>query len=433
MDSYNLRNLRLLKDLPKEYLGGKTVIYRSPYDIGTKKLPTGEYGIKDDSRIKATLPTLEYLIDLGCKIVILTWVGRPDGKVVEELRTTPHAKALSDLLGRPVQKADDCVGEVIKKQIASLKEGELLMLENTRFHPEEMVDDDGFAKELAKNGELVVFDGFPQAHRIHASTTGILRHLPGVVGFYMEREVDQLAKLMQNPQRPFTCIIGGVKISDKVDAINNLINIADVILIGGGVANVFLKAEGKSMGDSFIEDIFVDKVKKEKKDWVEYAKKIIAKTKKIKVYPFKLSLDIKIHKIIFPHDLLISNNKDSPQEIQMATAHENLDVVPMGWMALDIGTKTEKIFREIIMQSKSVFWNGPMGLFENENFSHGTKSVAESMLLVKGSTVISGGDTIEAAAKFIDTSKISHVSLAGGTSLVILSGKKLPCLELLKK
>lgn len=387
----------------------KTVLYRSAYDIGVKQTAEGDYEIKDDSRIRASLKTLEYLIKNQCKIVIVTFVKRPDGKIVEGLRTTPHARALSELLGRSVKKADDCVGEKVRKMISDLQFGELLMLENTRFHPEEMVDDDAFAKQLTRGCNVVVFDGFPQAHRVHASTTGILRHLPSCSGFYLQSEVEALCKLMNAPERPFTIVIGGEKISDKIDAINNLYDVADTILVGGGVANVFMKTKGIDIGTSFVEDVFVDLVKKEKKDWVEYAAKILERGDKVRP----------------PVDLVVGDNLDKPKKTKIAVT------VPVGWAALDIGPLTVSAFSMVIGQSKTVFWNGPMGVFEDERFADGSRSIAKAMEQVSGLTVIAGGDTIEAAKKFCDVKKITHLSLAGGATLEFLAGKKLPVLEML--
>ncbi len=305
-------NLKTLKDID---VTGKTVLYRSPYDIGVKDLGNGVYAVKDDSRIRATIPTIKYLQDKNCKIVVLTYVERPEGKIVEKYRTTPHAKKLSELLGQEVIKIDECVGEEVRNKISTLNPKEILMLENTRFHPEEDLDDDNFAQELAKNGEVVVFDGFPQAHRAHASTTGILRHLPAVAGLYMEKEVAELGKLIENPEHPFTLIIGGAKVSDKVDAINNLISKTDHILVGGGTANVFLKALGKEMGASFMEDKFVDANRKEKKDWVEYAKEIMQNNP---------------GKVITPIDAFVASDGKNPGEITLHEVTDKYEFVPNG-------------------------------------------------------------------------------------------------------
>lgn len=408
-------DLKTLKDIDVD---SKTVLYRSPYDIGVTEKEDGELVIKDDSRIQATLPTLEYLIRKRCKIVILTWVKRPGGKVVEELRTDPHALALSKLLDQEVNKIDDCIGQEVDEFIQNMAPGEILMLENTRFYPEEDSADEEFAKKLVKGKDLIVFDGFPQSHRVHASTTEILKFLPSVAGFYFEKEYNALKNLLEEPNRPFTLIIGGAKVSDKVGAINNLIDRVDHVLVGGGPANVFLKAMDKEMANSYIEDVFVDKAKGEKKDWVEFAKEILEKGRE------------KIHT---PVDLTVADSIDDPEKCGEVSLGEGLDFVPEGFMALDIGTKTSEIFEKIILDSKTIFWNGPPGMFEKEQFSKGTIFMCKAMENTAGTTLIAGGDTIEAAKKYCDTEKITHLSLAGGATLELLSGKRLPVLDYLEK
>ena len=402
-----------LKTLQSISLAGKTILYRAPYDIDVKEVE-GVMEVVDDMRIKATITTLQYLLKENCKIVILTYVGRPDGIVVEKLRTTPHAKKLSQLLNHPVMKVDDCIGSMVEEKVRNLKQGEILMLENVRFYKEEMVDDDEFAKKLCIGKDFIVFDGFPQAHRMHASTTGILRHFPAVAGFYLEREVTMLSNLLDNPKRPFTVIIGGAKISDKVDAINNLLNMADTILVGGAVANVFLKAEGRELGNSFIEDVFVDKIKKEKKDWVLYARDILKKAESLG------------KRIIIPKDLIIFDGI-STKTINVAT-----EEIPIGWTALDIGPLSQKDFYEVISQSKTVFINGPMGKFENEKFANGSKAILLAMKNVKGETIIAGGDTIELVRNYGQLEDYTHISLAGGATLEFLAGKELPALKMLQ-
>ncbi len=408
-------NLRTLKGAD---IKEKTILYRSPYDIGVRQTEAGEYVIKDDSRIKATLPTLKYLMENNCRIVILTWVKRPGGKVEESLKTIPHAKALSGLLGKEIKKADDCIGEEVKQQISKLQAGELLMLENTRFHPEENEDNDDFAKKLTEGCDFIVFDGFPQAHRKHSSTTGILRHLDSVAGFYLEKEISSLEKITNNPEKPLTLIIGGIKISDKIDAISNLMDEADFILVGGGAANVFLKAEGKIMGDSYIEDEFTARNGKEKKDWVLYAKEIKERGKE---------------KVQLPLDLIIASSEVGSENIKEVEVTSAQKLVPQGFKALDIGSRTIREFFKIVMPSKTIFWNGPMGLFENRFFAKGTAAIAKSMEIAEATTIIAGGDTIEAAKKYCDIEKITHLSLAGGATLEFIAGKELPVLEMLKK
>ena len=395
-----------LKTLDSVDLKNKTVLYRAPYDIELQEI-NGVMQLTDDMRIRATVPTLRYLLEQSCKIVILTYVGRPDGKVVETLRTTPHARLLSTLLGHPVTKVDDCIGKEVNKKITEMKPREILMLENVRFYGEEMIDDDAFAQKLCIGKDLVVFDGFPQAHRMHASTTGILRHLPSVAGLYLEHEVEMLSKILDNPVRPFIAIIGGAKISDKVDAINNLLKITDKVLIGGAMANVFLKAQGRVLGSSFIEDIFVDEKKREKRDWVLYAKDILA------TYS---------DKIVCPTDIMISDN------LTTKIIDITKEGVPDGWQASDIGPETQEHFSEIISQSKTIFMNGPMGKSTDERFSSGSQAIFSAIKDSHGETTIAGGDTIDAVRTYRNLDEYSHISLAGGATLEFLAGKTLPAL-----
>ena len=376
-----------LKILQSVNLKEKTILYRAPYDIDVEEV-NGVLELADDTRIKATLPTLQYLLKENCRIIILSYVGRPDGVVVERLRTNPHAKRLAELLNHPVAKIDECIGSLVDEKINNMHAGDILMLENVRFHAEEMIDDDEFAKKLCIGKDLVVFDGFPQAHRIHASTTGIERHLPSVAGFYLQHEVEILTNLIENPARPFT------------------------VLIGGAVANVFLKAQGRDLGSSFIEDVFVDEKKREKKDWIVYAKEILQKYK---------------DKVICPEDVVISDG------VTVRNIDISIERVPKGWTALDIGPKTQKLFTEMILKSKTVFWAGPMGKFEDEKFILGSQAILNAMKNVSknlsGETIIAGGDTIDVARKYGSLEDYSHVSLAGGATLEFLAGKELPALE----
>lgn len=402
-----------LRTLNSVDLRGKTILYRAPYDIDTKEV-NGILEVADDIRIRATLPTLQYLLKNDCKIVILTWVERPDGKIVEKLRTNPHAEKLSELLNHPVLKVDDCIGPAVEEKISKMKSGDILMLENVRFYNEEMLDDDIFAEQLCKGKDFIVFDGFPQSHRIHASTTGILRHLSAVAGLYLEHEVNMLATLLENPKHPFTVIIGGAKISDKVGAIHNLLKMADTVLVGGAVANVFLKAEGRTLGSSYIEDVFVDKVKREKKDWVEEAKDILKQAESLG------------KKIITPRDVVVSDGTS------IKIVDVTLAEVPVGWMALDIEGETQKEFSKIIGESQTVFLAGPMGKFEDEKFAVGSKAIINAMknarLNSSCETILAGGDTIGMARRYGNLEDYSHVSLAAGATLEFLAGKELPAL-----
>jgi phosphoglycerate kinase len=305
----------------------------------------------------------------------------------------------------------------VQKQISELQPGELLMLENTRFHPEEDDDNDDFAQELVKGCDFIVFDGFPQAHRAHSSTTGILRHLPSAAGFYFEQEVSSLEKVLDNPEKPMTLIIGGAKISDKVDAVNNLLDKTDFVLLGGGVANVFLKAEGKEMADSLLEDNAVSE-EGQQTDWLMVAREIRKRSPE---------------KIQVPLDLIAADNSEKPKEIRELEVTWKNELVPAGFRALDIGSDTIREFFKIIMMSKTIFWSGPLGLFEEKQFAKGTAAIAKAMEIAEATTIIAGGDTIEAAKKYCDTNKITHLSLAGGATLEFLAGKELPVLQYLKK
>ncbi len=441
--------LKTLKDINVQ---NKTILYRAPYDIATEKNQNGELEVTDESRIACTIPTLKYLMDQNCKIVILTWVKRPDG-VDLTLTTQPHAKCLEKLLGEKVEYINECVGEKVQEKIAQMQGGQILMLENVRFHAEEYVDNDAFAQELIKGSDLIVFDAFPQAHRVHSSTTGILRNLESVAGLYFEKEYNSLAQILENPQHPFTAIIGGAKVSDKIEAVKNLLGIADIILVGGGLANAFLKAEGKDMGSSYIEDNFVDEAKGEKKDWILYAKQILEEAEKYHVDNFQVSADIKLTKVLLPYDLVAGRSMKDNSQTELTVAYEHTQVIKNGFGAYDIGPITAKTFSEIISQSKTVFWAGPMGVFENVSYANGTKKIVEAMnelyeeeniqQAVDSSrgrafgtaplTIAAGGDTITALNKLGDPNKITHISLAGGATLDFLAGKEFGVLRYLRK
>jgi len=291
------------------------------------------------------------------------------------------------------------------------------MLENTRFHPEEDKADSGFAKKLVKGKDVIVFDGFPQAHREHASTTEILKLLPSVAGYYFEKEYNSLTNLIQEPEKPFTLIIGGAKVSDKVGAISSLLYKADNVLVGGGPANVFLKAVGKKVGKSYVEDAFAIHDKAEHRDWTVLARGMLERAP---------------GKIILPMDLVVANSEQAPTDIKQVEVTDSPELVPDDYFAFDIGPKTCEKYTQIISESRTVFWNGTPGLFEKDPFYKGTETVAKAMAENTGMTIIGGGDTIEAAKKYCDTGKISHLSLAGGATLEFLSGKELPVLKYLR-
>lgn len=349
-------------------LANKTILYRAPYDVEPMD------GILPDlSRISATLPSLRYLLDRHCSIAILTYVGRPNGQIVPSLSTSLHATTLSKLLNYPIRHTDKSFNELPQKS-------EILMLENVRFFPEEDKNDDEFAKKLVAGFDLCVFDAFPQAHRSQASTTGIEKHLPTVAGLYLEQEYLHLTKLTENPTHPFTAIIGGAKITDKVDAINNLYNLTDHLLIGGATANIFLAATGMDMKNSYLTDSL------NPKDSIAIAKNILAKDTS--------------HKIILPTDLIWEND-----------------------MAIDLGPNTCQQFNQIISSSKTVFWNGPLG---KTNLA--SQSVIETLAHQYSTRIIAGGDTITLIDKFSSPDKFTYLSLAGGATLEFLAGHPLPAL-----
>lgn len=419
----------MLKTLKNADINNKTILFRAPYDIETTK--EGEiYKLKDDSRIKCTLDTINYLIEHNCKIVILTWVGRPETPS-EEFSTKWHAKELSFFLKKEVKHIDDCVGKKVQQAISNLKPQELLMLENTRFHKEDLEDNDEFAKQLCQGSDFIVFDGFPQAHRKHSSTTGILKLLPSCAGFYFEKEYTSLKSILNNPARPFTVIIGGAKVSDKIDAIKSMSKIADIVLTGGGTANVFLKADGKNIGISYAEEKSVDKNKQEI-NYLHEAKSLLdQKLSPEQSAQFDVAVEANFYKIMLPYDLITSKSVDDGANIKLSIAHKQINAVDPEYAAFDIGPITCDIYKKIIEQSKTIFWAGPLGVYEKPAFSLGTQTIAQTMSNHSGQTIVAGGDTIDALNKLGKPENIKHISLAGGATLDFISGKELPVLKYL--
>ncbi|AJS60839.1 phosphoglycerate kinase [Paenibacillus sp. IHBB 10380] len=378
---------------------GKRVFVRVDFNV-----PLEDGKITDDKRIRETLPTINYLVERGAKVILASHMGRPKGQVVESLRLTAAAERLSELLGKKVIKADESVGAAVESQIAEMNEGDVLLLENVRFHAGEEKNDVELAKQFAKLADLFVNDAFGAAHRAHSSTEGIAHHLPAVSGLLMERELSVLGKAILDPERPFTAIIGGSKVKDKIDVIDNLLNIADNVLIGGGLSYTFMKAQGYEIGLSLCDD-----------DKLDAALGFIQKAKDLGKN-FYLPEDI-----VIADDFKADANKDT------------VDVgnIPDGWEGVDIGPKTRAKYAEIIKNSKLVVWNGPMGVFELEPFSHGTREVAEACATTEGYTIIGGGDSAAAAEKFHLADKMDHISTGGGASLEFMEGKALPGVEAL--
>lgn len=388
-----------VKDIP---LKDKTVIMRVDFNVPLdKKTRT----ITDDTRIRAALPTINYILrNNPHRLILMTHLGRPDGQVREELRLNPVAQRLQELLKIPVKKLDDCVGDHIKKAIEDAKE-KVVLLENLRFHAEEEENDPAFSKQLASLADVYVNDAFGTAHRAHASTEGIAHYLPGVAGLLMDKEIEYLGKALETPEKPFAVILGGAKVSDKIAVIEHLLGKADSLLIGGGMAYTFLKSQGVSIGNSILE-----------KDKLDLAKGTLEKAKAKNV------------RMVLPVDHLVVDQIDAPTKIE-TTIDQN---IPEGMIAVDIGPKTIELFKTHLKNVKTICWNGPLGIFENDRFAKGTKEVAEFITTTKAKTIIGGGDTASAVAKFGLENKMSHISTGGGASLEFMEGKILPGVAALK-
>ncbi|MDW7675317.1 MAG: phosphoglycerate kinase [Bacillota bacterium] len=360
--------------------------------------------ITDDTRIRAAIPTIKYLQEHGAKIILVSHFGRPKGKVKDELRLDPVAQRLAELLGTQVEKTESSIGEEVKDAIGRLKSGQIILLENIRFYPEEEKNDREFSKKLAALADIFVNDAFGAAHRAHSSTAGVAEFLPSVCGLLLEKEVTIMGDALSKPERPFVAIIGGAKVSDKIAVIENLLSKVDTLIIGGGMANTFLKAKGYDMGKSLVEE-----------DKVELAKSLIVQAE---------SQGIRLE---LPTDLLVAAEFKADAEHKNVLASE----VPAEWMALDIGEKTGTEFAGIVTGAKTVIWNGPMGVFEMDAFSKGTFSVAKALADSAALSIVGGGDSVAAIEKMGVAEKITHISTGGGASLEFLEGKKLPGIDVL--
>lgn len=382
-------------------LKGKKVFVRVDFNV-----PLDKKGhISDDSRIIASLPTINYLLDNGAKIIIASHMGRPKGKYLDELRLDPVAKRLSELLGKDIKKMDVVLDDYVKKAISNMKNGEIILLENIRMDKRETDNDPQFAKELAELADLFVNDAFGTAHRAHASTEGITKYIPSVAGLLMEKELSHLGKVLEKPEKPFVVIIGGAKVTDKIGIIENLLDTVNTILIGGGMANTFLLAEGNNIGKSLVEE-----------EKVDLAREILEEARKLNV------------KILLPVDCVTGNGLDDKTGIETCLVSEVKD----DKMILDIGPETVKLFEKELKKAKTVVWNGPMGVFEVDEFSHGTEGVAKSVANSEAFSIVGGGDSMAALKKVGLSYKITHISTGGGASLEFLEGKLLPGIEALK-
>jgi len=400
---------KTLKDIR---LDNKTILHHCDFNIQLKK-NNGQLVPISDIRLKAFFPSIFYLLEKNCKIVFLSWLGRPGGRVVESLRLAPIAKRLSQLINKEVYSLPFCIGKKVKNHIKNMKPGQMAMLENTRFYPGEEADDDSFAKSLAQNADLMVQDAFGHCHRVHASTTGIPRHMPAVAGLYLQEEMEVFDKLMKSPPRPFVLVIGGIKAADKVAAIKNLGVKADYILVGGGISHNFLKAKGIRVGQSVKGNSFLDKTEKQV---IALSKEVFEKYGK---------------KIILPKDFAAADSFKRPKKTTLIDFSQK-ESVRKDWAFVDIGPKTQKKFGKIIKAAKSIIWNGPVGKYEDKRFQKGTKTLAEKIAQNPGLTVVAGGDTAAAVEKFDLVFKYTHVSIAGGAALKYLSGEALPGIEALE-
>lgn len=389
-------NKKTLKDIDVK---GKKVFCRVDFNV---PMQNGE--VTDDTRIKAALPTINYLVDQGAIVILASHLGRPKGEVVEELRLDPVAKRLSDLSGKEVLKADSVYGPEVDEAIGKMNPGDILLLENVRFEAGEEKNDPALAQAFADMADVYVNDAFGAAHRAHASTAGVAEKLPAAAGFLMEKEISVLSQALENPERPFTAIIGGAKVADKINVIDNLLEKVDNLIIGGGLAYTFVKAQGHEVGKSLLEE-----------DKIDLANEFMQKAKDKGV------------NFVLPKDVVVADDFSETANTKIVP----IDEIPADWEALDIGPETRKDYAEIIANSKLVIWNGPMGVFEMNAFAGGTREVAQALANTDGYTVIGGGDSAAAVEQFGFAEDMDHVSTGGGASLEFMEGKVLPGIKVL--
>ncbi|MFM9532521.1 phosphoglycerate kinase [Lysinibacillus sp. IITD104] len=384
-------NKKTMKDIDVK---GQRVFVRVDFNV-----PMADGAITDETRIRAAIPTIEYLVEQGAKVILASHLGRPKGEVKEDMRLTAVGIRLGELMGKPVTKLDESIGQAVEEAVANMQDGDILLLENVRFHAGEEKNDPTLAQQFAQLADIYVNDAFGAAHRAHASTEGIAKHIPAVSGFLMQKELDVLGKALSNPEHPFTAIIGGAKVKDKIGVIESLLEKVDHLIIGGGLSFTFIKAQGHDIGKSLLEE-----------DKIELAKSFIEKAK---------AKGVQLH---MPVDAVVANEFSQDAETQIV----DVDAIPADWMGLDIGPKTAANYAEVIKNSKLIIWNGPMGVFEMDKFANGTKTVADAMATTAGYTVIGGGDSAAAVEKFEVADKMDHISTGGGASLELMEGKELP-------
>ncbi|MEA3442809.1 MAG: phosphoglycerate kinase [Chloroflexota bacterium] len=381
---------------------GKRVLVRVDFNV---PLDINTGCISDDSRIRASLPTIEYLVNHKARVVLCSHLGRPHGKVVEGLRLKPIAEHLSQLINLPVKTVNECIGEKVENEVKKLKEGEILFLENLRFHPEEEANDPAFAQDLAKLADIYVNDAFGTAHRAHASTVGVAKYLPAVAGFLMRKELQTMEKILHDPEHPFACLIGGAKVSDKIGLLQNMLKQIDILLIGGGMAATFFKARDYEVGYSSVEA-----------DKLDLAKDLLDKAQAWKVL------------LQLPCDVVVA------QEIRNGASNKIVSIknIPQDGYIVDIGPKTIELFRQKLSKCRTIMWNGPMGVYEIPQFSQGTESLAIFLSTLNAITVIGGGSSAEVVQQMGLAEKMAHVSTGGGATLRFLEGTALPGVEVLQ-
>ncbi|MCL2930236.1 MAG: phosphoglycerate kinase [Trichodesmium sp. St18_bin3_1_1] len=387
---------KTVASLSKSDLSGKKVLMRADFNV-----PVDNGSITDDTRIRAALPTIQDLTEKGAKVILTSHFGRPKGKVNEKMRLTLVGERLSEVLGKEVKKCDDCIGDEVTSTVAEMKNGDVVLLENVRFYPGEEGNDPEFAKQLASVADLYVNDAFGTAHRAHASTEGVTKYLsPSVAGYLIEQELKFLQGAIDSPQKPLAAIIGGSKVSSKIGVIEALLDKCDKLLLGGGMIFTFYKARGLSVGKSLVEE-----------DKIELAKSLEAKAKEKGVT------------MLLPTDVVVADKFDPEANTQTV----GIEAIPDGWMGLDIGPESAKVFQDALADCKTVIWNGPMGVFEMEKFAKGTEAIAQTLANKQDAiTIIGGGDSVAAVEQLGLGEKMSHISTGGGASLELLEGKKLP-------
>lgn len=389
-------NKQTLQDIDVK---GKKIFCRVDFNV-----PMQDGEVTDETRIKAARPTIDYLAEKGAKVILASHLGRPKGEAVDELRLDPVAKRLSNLIGKDVIKTDSVHGPEVDEAISQLNDGDILLLENVRFEAGEEKNDPELVQAFADMADIYVNDAFGAAHRAHASTTGVAEKLPAAAGYLMEKEIEVLGKALENPERPFTAIIGGAKVKDKINVIDHLLDKVDNLIIGGGLAYTFVKAQGHEVGKSLLEE-----------DKIDLAKDFMKKAEEKGV------------QFLLPKDVVVADDFSETANTKIV----GIDQIPADWEALDIGPKTREAYSKVVADSRLIIWNGPMGVFEMNTFAGGTRSVAESLSNTEGYTIIGGGDSAAAVEKFGFAEDMDHVSTGGGASLEFMEGKVLPGVEAL--